>query len=162
MFNLGAGCDCNSLRGYYTQSGIIIHVISGRNTPTPLSWRTGPGLLYEGLSYLSFHSHFLNTNTYAEISRFDIHNIIQIQPIINRYSLDNIMGEFSILYKKSNDEWIELYKIEENENISPIDEWETIILTVSANNYGINFIHNKKISTNQISSISKIVLTYTI
>ena len=50
LFNLSAGCDCNALWGYYTQSGNIFYVISGRNTITPLSWRTGPGTLYEGLS----------------------------------------------------------------------------------------------------------------
>ena len=72
------------------------------------------------------------------------------------------MGEFSILYKNSNDEWIELYKIEENENITPIDHWETITLTISENNYGIKIRHDKKKSTNQMCSISKIVLTCTI
>ena len=99
LFNAGSASDCNALWCYYTQSGYITNIISGRNTITPLSWRTGPGTLYEGLSCLSFQSHFLTSNTYAEISRFDIHNIIKIQLVINRYSLDNIMGEFNILYK---------------------------------------------------------------
>ena len=72
------------------------------------------------------------------------------------------MGEFSILYKNSNDEWIELYKIEEKTNITPRDQWETITLTISENNYSIRIRHNKKNSTNQMCSISKIVLTYTI
>ena len=58
-------------------------------------------------------------------------------------------------------EWTEVYKIDENENITPIDQWETITLTISENNYGIKFRHNKKNSTNQMCSISKIVLTYT-
>ena len=71
------------------------------------------------------------------------------------------MGEFNILYKNSNDEWIEIYKTEENTNITPIDEWETITLTVSENKYGIKTRHNKKNSSNQICSLSKIVLTYT-
>ena len=94
---------------------------------------------------MSFQSHFLNSNTYAEISRFDIHNIIKIEIIINRYSLDNIMGEFSVFYKNSNDEWTELYKINENENINTINEWEPITLSISENNYGIKIRHNKKI-----------------
>ena len=111
LFNLGAGCNTNALWGYYTQSGNIIQVISGRNTITPASWRTGPQVLYEGLPYLSFQSHFLTSNTYAENPSFDIHNIIPIEIIINRHSLDNIMGEFSNLYKNRNDELIELYKI---------------------------------------------------
>ena len=72
------------------------------------------------------------------------------------------MGEFNIFYKNSNDEWIELHKIKENTNITAIDQWETITLTNSENNYGIKIRHNKKNSTNQICSISKIVLTYTI
>ena len=162
LFNIGNASDFNSLWQYYTQSGVINNVISARNTPTPLSWRTGPGSLYEGFSYLSFQSHFLNTNTYAEISRFDIHNIIKIELIMNRYSLDNIMGEFTILYKNSNDKWIELYKIEENSNITPRDQWDEIKITISENNYGIKFKHNKKNSSNQMCSISKLVLTYTI
>ena len=162
LFNFASGSDCNSLWGYYTRPGNINNVISGRNTITPLSWRTGPGALYEGLSYLSFQSDFLSSSTYAEISRYDVHNIIQIHLIINRYSLDNIMGEFSIFYKNSSDELIELYKIEENTNITPIDQWETISLTNNENNYGIKFRHNKKTSTNQMCSKSKIVLTYTI
>ena len=162
LFNAAYGSDCNSLWCYYTQSGFITNVISGRNTVTPLSWRTGPGILYEGLSYISFQSHFLTSNTYAEISRFDIHNIIKIQLIINRYSLDNIMGEFNILYKNSYNEWLELYKIEQYTNITPIDQWETITLTISENNYGVKIRHNKKNSTNQICSISKILLTYSI
>ena len=78
------------------------------NTGTPLSWRTGVSDLYEGLSYLSFQSHFLTSNTYAEISSFDIHIIIKIELIINRYSQDKIMGEFSIFYKNSNNDWIEV------------------------------------------------------
>ena len=162
LFNNANASDCNSLWCYYTQSGVITNVISGRNTPTPINWRTGPNVLYENLPYLNFQSHFLTSNTYAEISRFDIRNIIKIELIINRYSLDNIMGEFSVLYKNSNDEWIEIHKIEENTNINAINEWETISLTISENNYGIKFRHNKKNSTNQMCSISKIVLTYTI
>ena len=122
LFNTASGSDCNSLWCYYTQSGIITNVISGRNTPTPVNWRTGPGVLYNNLPYMNFQSHFLNSNTYAEISRFDIYNIIKIELIINRYSQDNIMGKFSVFYKKSNDEWTELYKIEENTNINAINE----------------------------------------
>ena len=162
LFNNVNASDCNSLWCYYTQSGVITDVFSGRNTPTPINWRTGPNVLYENLPYLNFQSHFLTSNTYAEISRFDIHNIIKIELIINRYSLDNIMGEFSVLYKNSNDEWIEIHKIEENTNTNAINKYETISLTISEKNYGIKFRHNKKNSTNQMCSISKIVLTYTI
>ena len=104
LFNTASGSDCNSLWLYYTQSGVITNVISGRYIPTPVNWRTGPGVLYNNLPYISFQSHFLNSNTYAEISRFDIHNIIKIELVINRYSQDNIMGEFSVFYKNSNDE----------------------------------------------------------
>ena len=96
LFNSGSASDCNSSWEYYSQSDDINNIIRGMNTGTPLSWRTGVSGLYEGLSYLSFQSHFLNTNTYAEISRFDIHNIRKIELIINRYSQDNIMGESSV------------------------------------------------------------------
>ena len=58
LFNLGTGSNINSLWGYYTQSGILTQVISGRDTITPISWRTGPGSLHEELSYLSFNSLF--------------------------------------------------------------------------------------------------------
>ena len=144
LFNSANASDCNSLWCYYTQSGVITNVISGRNTPTPINWRTGPNVLYEDLPYLNFQSHFLASNTYAEFSRFDIHNIIKIELIINRYSLDNIMGEFSVLYKNSNDEWIEIHKIDENTNLNAINEWETISITISENNYGVKFRHKKK------------------
>ena len=87
---------------------------------------------------------------------------MKIELIINRCSLDNIIGEFTILYKNSNNEWIEHYKIDENKNIAPRDEWDAISLTNSENNYGIKISQNKKNSTNQMCSISKIVLTYTI
>ena len=162
LFNLGVASDCNSGWIYYSQSGDITNIIRGMNIGTPLSWRTGPSVLYENLSYLSFQSHFLNTNTFAEISRFDIHIIIKIDSIINRYSQDNIMGEFSVFYKNSNGEFIELYKINENENINAINEWEPITLSISENNYGIKIRHNKKSSSNQMCCISKITLTYTI
>ena len=97
LFNTASASDCNSLWFYYTQSGVITNVISGRSIPTPVNWRTGPSVLYNNLPYISFQSHFLTSNTYAEISRFDIYNIIKIELIINRYSQDNIMGEFSKL-----------------------------------------------------------------
>ena len=162
LFNLGTGSNINSLWGFYTQSGDINNIISGRNIPTPLSWRTGPSVLYENISYLNFQYFFLDSNNYADFSRYDIQNIIKIELKINRYSLENIMGEFSIYYENSNDEWIELYKINESENITPRDQWETITLSISENNYGIKIIHNKKSSSNQMCSISKITLTYTI
>ena len=162
LFNHGVASDCNSGWVYYTQSGDITNIIRGMNIGTPLSWRTGPSVLYENLPYLSFQTHFLITNTYAEISRFDIHNIIKIDLIINRYSQDNIMGEFSVFYKDSNDEFIELYKINENENINAINEWEPITISISENNYGIKIRHNKKNSSNQMCCISKITLTYKI
>ena len=108
LFNAASGSDCNSAWICYTQTGNINNLISELSAMTPLSWRNGPGTLYDGLSYISFQSHFLTTNTYAEISRFDVLNIIKIQLIINRYSQDNIIGEFNIFYKNSNDEWIEL------------------------------------------------------
>ena len=47
------------------------------------------------------------------------------------------MGKFSILYKNSNDEWIAHHTKAENENITLIDQWETITLTISGNIYGI-------------------------
>ena len=108
LFNLGVGSNINSLWGYYTQSGDINNIISGRNTPTPLSWRTGPSVLYNNLPYLNFQFFFLATDNYAEISRYDVHNIIKVELIVNRYSQDNIMGEFSVFYKNSNNEWVEL------------------------------------------------------
>ena len=162
LFNAASGADSNSAWIPYTQTGNLNNIISGLSTITPLSWRTGPGSLYQGLSYISFQSHFLTSNTYAEISRFDIHIIIKIELIKNRYSQDNIVGEFSVHYKNSNDGWSELYRLEENTNITPRDEWETITLSISENNYGIKIRHNKKNSTNQMCSISIIVLTYTI
>ena len=155
--------NINSLWGYYTQSGNIIQVISGRDTITPSSsWRTGPGSLYEDLSYLSFNTYFLTSNTCAEIPRFDIHNTIKIELIINRYSLDNIMGEFSVFYKNSNNKWVEVYKFDENKNITERNEWEILTILVSEKNYGIKLRHNKKNSTNQMCSLSKITLTNTI
>ena len=160
LFNTASGPDCNSIWSYYTQSGILNQVISGRDTITPLSWRTGPGVLYEELSYLSFNSYFLTANTQSEISRIDIHNIIKIQIIINCYSVDNIMAEFSVFYKNSNDEWIEVYKIDENANINERNEWEILTISISENNYGLKIRHNKKNSTNQMCSISKITLTH--
>ena len=162
LFNTGSSSDFNSLSGYYTQSGDITNIIRGMNTGTPISWRTGVSVLYEGLSYLSFQSHFLNTNTYAAISRFDIQNIIKKELIINRYSQDNIMGEFSVFYKNSNNEWIRHYTIAENTNINGRNEWEFITISISENNYGIKIRHNKKNSTNQTCSISKKTLTHTI
>ena len=162
LFNLGIGSNINSSWEYYTQSGDINNIISGRNLPTPLSWRTGPSVLYENLPYLNFQSFFLDINKYAEISRYDIHNILKVELILNRYSQDNITGELSVFYKNLNNEWSELYKIGEDANIKNIDEWELITLTFSENNYGIKIRHNKKNSSNQMSSISKITLTYKI
>ena len=161
-FKAAAASNCNFLWGCYSPSGEIKRVIQGEDTITPVSWKTGPGSLYGELSYLSFHSNFLNTNTYAEISRYDFHNIIKIELIIKRYSLNNIMGETVILHKNSNDEWIELYKFNENENITPRDQLQTITLTTSEKNYGMKIRRDKKNSINQMFSISKIVLTYTI
>ena len=72
------------------------------------------------------------------------------------------MGEFSIFCKNSNNEWVELHKVEANSDISAIDEWETITLSISEDNNGIRIRHNKKNSSNQMCSISKITLTHTI
>ena len=58
LFNAGSGSDCNSLWGYYTQSGNINNVISTFSNITPVIWRTGPGAVYQGLSYASFQSQF--------------------------------------------------------------------------------------------------------
>ena len=58
FFNLGVGSNNNSLWGYYTQSGDIKNIISGRNIPTPVSWRTGPSVLYDNLPYLNFQFFF--------------------------------------------------------------------------------------------------------
>ena len=86
LFNLGVGSIINSMWGFYTQSGVINNIITGRNTPTPLSWRTGPSVLYNNLPYLNFQSFFLANNDYAEISGFGFNNIINLEIIINRYS----------------------------------------------------------------------------
>ena len=86
LFNLVVGSIINSMWGFYTQSGDINNIITGRNTPTPLSWRTGPSVLYNNLPYLNFQSFFLANNDYAEISGFGFNNIINLEIIINRYS----------------------------------------------------------------------------
>ena len=84
LFNAASGSDCNNAWICYTQTGNVTNIISGLSTATSLSWRTGPGSLHEGLSYIAFQPHFLTSNTYAEISRFDIHIFMKIQLIINR------------------------------------------------------------------------------
>ena len=162
LFNANPCPICNSLWEYYTQTGDVTSTIVALGNGTPNSWLTGPSVLYANLSYLSFQSHFLTTNTYAEISRYDIYNITKIELVINRYSAHNIMGETSILYKKSNDEWIELHKLEENSNISIRNGWDVITLLINEDIYGIKSRHNKKNSTNQMVSISKITLNYTV
>ena len=43
LFNIGSASDCNSSWGYFTQSGNKTNCITGMNTITPSSWRTGPG-----------------------------------------------------------------------------------------------------------------------
>ena len=162
LFNSNAAPTCNNLWGYYTQTGELTSIIQALGYGTPNAWLTGPSVLYENLPYLSFHSYFLTTNTYAEISRYDIYNITNLELVINRYSTNNIMGETSVLYKNKKDEWIELHKIVENTDISTRDGWDIITLTVNEDNYGIKIRHNKKNSTSQILSISKITLTYTV
>ena len=72
------------------------------------------------------------------------------------------MGEIFIFYKNSNDEWIEIYKKNENTNINQGNEWEILTISISENNYGIKIRHNKKNSSNQMCCISKITLTHTI
>ena len=162
LFNTSSGASSSSSWDCFSQSGNIDQIVLGLNNPTPLNWRSGPGVLYQNLPYISFHTHFLAQKNYAEISRLDIHNITKIELVINRFSLDNIMGELTILYKNSNDKWIELHKTDENENITARNEWDTLSLSISEKNYGVCIRHNKRNSINQIFSIAKITLTYTI
>ena len=91
------------------------------------------------------HTAQMVANTECEISRFDIHNISKIEIVINRYSNINIKGEFRVIYKNESNNWIEILKLSENENLSPRDEWEVFSMNINEDNYEVKFIFNKKI-----------------
>ena len=107
LFNHGKGSQANNSWNYFTEEGDIEKVIKGLREPAQPAWKTGPMSLYEDLGYLQMVTYHMVSNTYVDIYRTDLHNITKIDMLISRYAENNIMGEFTVFYKNSNNEWVE-------------------------------------------------------
>ena len=163
LFNMDmSGSDCSSKWHLFCSTKPITTIFTTRSQITPSGWGTGPGAIYENLNFFVINTFYMLANTQCEISRNDIHNVSKIEIVISRYSNNNTMGEFSVLYKNDSDNWIEILKLSENSELTDREEWGTFTIDINENNYGIKFIFDKKNSHNQITAISKITLTYKI
>ena len=147
---------------YYYKDSVISNILINQSSGTPHSWLTGPLNLYENLPYLSIHTYYMIANTECEIIKDNIHNISKIDFIYNRYSASGKMGEFKILYKNKNDQYIEALKFSENSSLTLRDEWLSSSTDINEANFGIKMTFNKKNSVSEIMSISRFVFSYTI
>ena len=147
---------------YYYKDNNIANIFINQNVGTPHAWLTGPLNLYENLPYLSIHPYYMSANTECELIKDNIHNITKIDFIYNRYSNSGKMGEFKILYKNENDDYVESLKFDENDNLTLRDQWLSASTDINEANYGIKMIFNKKNSLSEIMSIAKFVFSYTI
>ena len=147
---------------YYYKYNIISNIFINQYQGTPHSWLTGPLDLYENLPYLSIQTYYMIANTECEIIKDNIHNISKIDFIYNRYSNSGKMGEFKILYKNKDDEYIESLKFSEKDSLKLRNEWLSSSTNINESNYGVKIIFNKKNSVSEIMCIAKFVFSYTI
>ena len=147
---------------YYYKDSVISNILINQSSGTPNSWLTGSSTLYENLPYLSIHTYYMIANTECEIIKDNIHNISKIDFIYNRYSASSKMGEFKILYKNKNDQYIEALKFSENSSLTLRNEWLSSSTDINEANFGIKMTFNKKNSVSEIMSIAKFVFSYTI
>ena len=147
---------------YYYKDNNIANIFINQSVGTPHAWLTGALNLYENLPYLSIHPYYMSANTECELIKDNIHNITKIDFIYNRYSASGKMGEFKILYKNKDDQYIEALKFSENESLTLRDQWLSASTSISETNYGIKMIFNKKNSVSEIMSIAKLIFSYTI
>ena len=147
---------------YYYKDNIISNIFINQYQGTPHSWLTGPLDLYENLPYLSIHTYNMIAKTECEIIKDNIHNTSKIDFIYNRYSNSGKMGEFKILYKNKDDEYIESLKFSENDSLTLRNECLSSSTNINESNYGVKIIFNKKNSVSEIMCIAKFVFSYTI
>ena len=147
---------------YYYKDNNIANIFINQSVGTPHAWLTGALNLYENLPYLSIHPYYMSANTECELIKDNIHNITKIDFIYNRYSASGKMGEFKILYKNKDDQYIEALKFSENESLTLRDQWLSASTSINETNYGIKMIFNKKNSVSEIMSIAKLIFSYTI
>ena len=147
---------------YYYKDSVISNILINQSSGTPHSWLTGSLNLYENLPYISIHTYYMMANTECEIIKDNIHNISKIDFIYNRYSASGKMGEFRILYKNKDDEYIEALKFSENSSLTLRNEWLSSSTDINESNFGIKMTFNKKNSVSEIMSIAKFVFSYTI
>ena len=110
--------------------------------------------------FLMFSGRMISDSSYIQLERRDLHNISQIKLIYARPDIANVSGRFRIFLLKDSDEWIEVLKFNNNENLTGPYVWATHNIDVNFNNYAIRLRYDNVKSNKEDMAISKIILTY--
>ena len=110
--------------------------------------------------FLMFSGRMISDSSYIQLERRDLHNISHIKLIYARPDIANVSGRFRIFLLKDSDEWIEVLKFNNNENLTGPYVWATHNIDVNFNNYAIRLRYDNVESNKEDMAISKIILTY--
>ena len=110
--------------------------------------------------FLMFSGRMISDDSYIQLERRDLHNISHIKLTYARPDIANVSGRFRILLLNSSDEWIEVVKFNNNENLTEPYVWATHDVDINFNNYAIRLRYDNVKSNKEDMAISKIILTY--
>ena len=109
---------------------------------------------------LMFSGRMISDDSYIKLERNDLHNISHIKLIYARPDINNVSGRFRMFLLNESDEWIEVLKFNNNENLTAPNIWATSNTNVNFKNYAIRLRYDNVKSNKEDMAISKIILTY--
>ena len=114
-------------------------------------------------AYLIFFSgRMISDDAYIKMEERDIHNIKHIKLVYSRPNIDNTSGGFTISLLNNSNQWIEVLKFDNDENLTDDYIWGVEDIDIDFKNYGIKLKHDNVESNKQDMVISRIILTYAV
>ena len=160
-FSNQSGVYC-TLKWALFSNSIIANIFKVRRNQTPTS-QTGSIASTDDIPvYFYFESGRMTNNTIACFERRDLHNISQISLTWSRHSGLSVMGKFEIVLLKKLNEWESVFLFDKDTNFSNANEWETSIVNVNFDNYGIRMVYSDADSDKSDMAILSIVLKYNV
>ena len=111
---------------------------------------------------LIFSGRMISDDAYVSLERRDIHNIKHIKLIYSRPNIDNTSGRFTITLLNNLNEWVEVLKFDNNQNLTDNYVWGLAEIDINFKNYGIILKYDNVKSNKQDMAISRIILTYAV
>ena len=96
------------------------------------------------------------------MERRDLQNICHIKLIHARPNFQDVSGSFKILLLNELNEWVEILKFDNNQNLTEEYVWGVANVEINIKNYGVMLRYDNCKSNKEDVAISRIIISYAV